>query len=202
MKRIVRLTESDLARIVKRVINEQRDSYFIDDESIYSQPSGYGGGVGYQTVRGTDVWLNNPGRKDWPSGNTSKAKQSALKLIKALGGIDISGGGAKLAQEVANDWKGFDLLTQNEFLKQWDKLTEGKKSWSMTGGNYLSWGTPFRELEDDYETGISSQMISDSIKKVNNYCKSYVDEKNTGKKVNNVVCDLFVTNDLRAPGWS
>ena len=36
MKRIVRLTESDLARIVKRVIREQEETWSDDDEMEYA----------------------------------------------------------------------------------------------------------------------------------------------------------------------
>ena len=210
MKKVVRLTESDLTRIIKRVIQEQgyvsdetiNRPYFIDEKSIYTPPSGYGGGNGYQTVRGTNVWLNNQGEKNWPIGDSQKAKNSVSKLIKAMGGIDISGVGANLAQEVANEWKGFDLVTQNEFLKQWYRQTKGKEDFSMSKGNVMPWGTPWDTLVDDNEESIANDMIKISIAKVKQYCKSYVDQKNRGQDSNNPVCDTFVTNDLRAPGWN
>ena len=35
------------------------DAYFIDNSSIFEPAYGYGGGNAFQTVRGTEVWLNN-----------------------------------------------------------------------------------------------------------------------------------------------
>jgi hypothetical protein len=190
-KRFYNLMESTMGD-AKPLLSEQINKpYFVDKESVYHPPSGYGGGNGLQTVRGTQVWLNNYAQEKWPSGDVEKAKASASKLVKALDGLDFTGSGAELAQEVANEWKSFNILTQNEFLRQWWGLVKGK-----------DWSSPWAELDNDNESSIASQMISDSIDKVKNYCKSYVDEKNNGKNTKNVVCDLFVTNDLRAPGWS
>jgi hypothetical protein len=199
MKKTIRLTEADLTRIVRRVIKEQgyisdrkiNRPYFIDDKSIIAPIDGYGGGIGYQTVRGTNVWLNNAGEISWPKGNVGLASNLANQLITAVSGLDATGKGAKIAKQVALEWGKLDLLTQNEFLKQWYNLTKDK-----------SWGSPWRALNDDYEDDIAGQMIDNSIAKVKQYCKSYVDQKNKGQDSNNPVCDTFVTNDLTAPGWN
>jgi hypothetical protein len=198
MGRIVRLTERDLTRLVKRIIREEQtnvndvDAYFIDESSIFEPAVGYGGGNAYQTVRGTEVWLNNDAQTSWPAGDAVKTKKAAQKLIKALSGLDISGSGAKLAQEVETEWKTYSLIDQNEFLRQWYKL----------GNKY----TPWQVLFDDYETDIASKMIDHSKTRVNTYCKAYADQKTKaargiGTSSKNVICDLFVTNDLTFPGW-
>ncbi len=107
-------------------------------------------------------------------------------------GLDLSGSGATMAQEVANEWKNYSLIDQNEFLRQWDKLEKSYTPWQM--------------LFDDYENDIAMQMIKSSVYKVENYCNPYADKKNLAQRgegtvSENVICDLFVTNDI--PGiWS
>ena len=192
MARIIRLTERDLTRLVKKIIREEQtnvndDYYFIDEKSIFEPAVGYGGGYWQVTLRGTEVWLNNEAQTSWPAGDAVKTKKAAQKLIKALSGLDISGSGAKLAQEVANEWKTYGLIDQNEFLRQWYKL-----------GNE---DTPWDVLFDDYETDIASQMIDHSIARVKTYCQPYADQKTkaargVGTSSKNVICDLFVTNNL------
>jgi hypothetical protein len=193
MGRIIRLTERDLTRLVKKIIREEQtnvndDYYFIDEKSIFEPEYGYGGGNAFQTVRGTEVWLNNAAQTSWPAGDAVKTKKAAQKLIKAISGLDITGSGAKLAQEVANEWKTYGLIDQNEFLKQWYKLE--KNSYS-----------PWDVLFDDYENDIASQMIDHSIARVKTYCQPYADQKTkaargVGTSSKNVICDLFVTNNL------
>ena len=92
-----------------------------------------------------------------------------------------------MAQEVANEWKTYGLIDQNEFLKQWYKL--GNKD------------TPWDVLFDDNEQEIASQMIDHSIARVKTYCQPYADQKTkaargVGTSSKNVICDLFVTNNL------
>ena len=193
MGRIIRLTERDLTRLVKKIIREEQtnvndDYYSIDEKSIYEPKMGYGGGYAFQTLRGTEVWLNNDAQTSWPAGDAVKTKKAAQKLIKAISGLDITGSGAKLAQEVANEWKTYGLIDQNEFLKQWYKLE--KNSYS-----------PWDVLFDDYENDIASQMIDHSIARVKTYCQPYADQKTkaargVGTSSKNVICDLFVTNNL------
>jgi len=210
MGRIIRLTEQDLARIVRRVIREEQtnvndDYYFIDEKSIFEPEYGYGGGNAYQTVRGTEVWLNNAAQTSWPAGDAVKTKKAAQKLIKALSGLDVSGSGAKLAQEVATEWKTYGLIDQNEFLRQWDMLAAKQGEYfKLSGGNTFKWGSPWEELWDDNEHDIASQMIDHSIARVKTYCQPYADQKTkaargVGTSSKNVICDLFVTNDLRSP---
>ena len=189
---IIRLTEQDLDRIVKRVIREEQtnvnvfDPYFIDNYSIYTSQ---GNGNTYWTVRGTQVWLNqNKAQTSWPAGDAVKTKKAAQKLVNATSGIDFSGSGAKLAQEVATEWKTYSLIDQNEFLRQWYKL--GNKD------------TPWDVLFDDYENDIASQMIDHSKKRVETYCQPYADQKTKagldigGTVPANVICDLFVVNKV------
>jgi hypothetical protein len=194
---IIRLTEQDLDRIVKRVIREEQtnvnvfDPYFIDNYSIYTSQ---GNGNTYWTTRGTQVWLNqNEAQTSWPAGDAVKTKKAAQKLVNATSGIDISGSGAKLAQEVATEWKTYSLIDQNEFLRQWYKL-----------GNHGYVSTqvynPWIVLLDDFENDIATQMINHSKESVKTYCQPYVDKKNkeakgTGKPSTStdVICDLFVT---------
>jgi hypothetical protein len=210
MGRIIRLTERDLTRIVRRVIREEQtnvndDYYFIDEKSIYEPQYGYGGGNAFQTVRGTEVWLNNAAQTSWPAGDAVKTKKAAQKLIKALSGLDISGSGAKLAQEVATEWKTYGLIDQNEFLRQWDVLAAKQGEYfNLSGGNMFKWMSPWEELFDDNEHDIASQMIDHSIARVKTYCQPYADQKTkaargVGTYSKNVICDLFVTNDLRSP---
>ena len=192
MGRIIRLTESDLTRLVRRIIREEQtnvndDYYSIDEKSIFEPAVGYGGGYWLVTLRGTEVWLNNKAQTSWPAGDAVKTKKAAYKLLNAISGLDITGSGAKLAQEVANEWKTYGLIDQNEFLKQWYKL-----------GNE---DTPWDVLFDDYETDIASQMIVHSIARVKTYCQPYADQKTkaargVGTSSKNVICDLFVTNNL------
>ena len=194
MGRIIRLTERDLTRLVKKIIREEQtnvndDYYSIDEKSIYEPKMGYGGGYAFQTLRGTEVWLNNDAQTSWPAGDAVKTKKAAQKLIKAISGLDITGSGAKLAQEVANEWKTYGLIDQNEFLKQWYKLE--KNSYS-----------PWDVLFDDYENDIASQMIDHSKKRVETYCQPYADQKTKagldigGTVPANVICDLFVVNKV------
>ena len=193
MGRIIRLTESDLTRLVRRIIREEQtnvnddDYYFIDEKSIFEPAYGYGGGYWLVTLRGTKVWLNNKAQTSWPAGDAVKTKKAAYKLLNAISGLDITGSGAKLAQEVANEWKTYSLIDQNEFLKQWYKL--GNKD------------TPWDVLFDDNEQEIASQMIDHSIARVKTYCQPYADQKTkaargVGTSSKNVICDLFVTNNL------
>jgi hypothetical protein len=192
MARIIRLTERDLTRLVKKIIREEQtnvndDYYSIDEKSIFEPAVGYGGGYWLVTLRGTEVWLNNEAQTSWPAGDAVKTKKAAQKLLKAISGLDITGSGAKLAQEVANEWKTYGLIDQNEFLRQWYKL-----------GNE---DTPWDVLFDDYETDIASQMIDHSIARVKTYCQPYADQKTkaargVGTSSKNVICDLFVTNNL------
>jgi len=193
MGRIIRLTERDLTRLVKKIIREEQtnvnadDLYSIDEKSIFEPAEGYGGGYAYQTLRGTQVWLNNKAQTSWPAGDVAKTKKAAYKLLNAISGLDITGSGAKLAQEVANEWKTYGLIDQNEFLRQWYKL----------GNKY----TPWNGLFDDYENDIASQMIDHSIARVKTYCEPYADQKTkaargVGTSSKNVICDLFVTNNL------
>ena len=192
MGRIIRLTESDLTRLVRRIIREEQtnvndDYYSIDEKSIFEPAVGYGGGYWLVTLRGTEVWLNNKAQTSWPAGDAVKTKKAAQKLLKAISGLDITGSGAKLAQEVANEWKTYGLIDQNEFLKQWYKL--GNKD------------TPWDVLFDDNEQEIASQMIDHSIARVKTYCQPYADQKTkaargVGTSSKNVICDLFVTNNL------
>ena len=193
MKRIVRLTENDLTRIVKRVLKEEqlttdnegngKRSFYIDNKIIYAPVYGYGGGVGYQTTTGRHVWLNNKGIGSWPAGDVNVAKKNVNQLVNAIDGLDITGTGAKNIKIVADNWKRFDLLTQNEFIKEWYK-SKGK-----------NWGTPWRAISDDNED-YGGKMIQDSIQKVRSYCKSYVDQKNMSDELNqpapNVICDIFI----------
>ena len=192
MARIIRLTERDLTRLVKKIIREEQtnvndDYYSIDEKSIFEPAVGYGGGYWLVTLRGTEVWLNNEAQTSWPAGDAVKTKKAAQKLLKAISGLDITGSGAKLAQEVANEWKTYGLIDQNEFLKQWYKL--GNKD------------TPWDVLFDDNEQEIASQMIDHSIARVKTYCQPYADQKTkaargVGTSSKNVICDLFVTNNL------
>ena len=192
MGRIIRLTESDLTRLVRRIIREEQtnvndDYYSIDEKSIFEPAVGYGGGYWLVTLRGTEVWLNNKAQTSWPAGDAVKTKKAAYKLLNAISGLDITGSGAKLAQEVANEWKTYGLIDQNEFLKQWYKL--GNKD------------TPWDVLFDDNEQEIASQMIDHSIARVKTYCQPYADQKTkaargVGTSSKNVICDLFVTNNL------
>ena len=192
MTRIIRLTESDLTRLVRRIIREEQtnvndDYYSIDEKSIFEPAVGYGGGYWLVTLRGTEVWLNNKAQTSWPAGDAVKTKKAAYKLLNAISGLDITGSGAKLAQEVANEWKTYGLIDQNEFLKQWYKL--GNKD------------TPWDVLFDDNEQEIASQMIDHSIARVKTYCQPYADQKTkaargVGTSSKNVICDLFVTNNL------
>ena len=192
MRRTVRLTESDLTRLVRRIIREEQtnvndDYYSIDEKSIFEPAHGYGGGYWLVTLRGTEVWLNNKAQTSWPAGDAVKTKKAAYKLLNAISGLDITGSGAKLAQEVANEWKTYGLIDQNEFLKQWYKL--GNKD------------TPWDVLFDDNEQEIASQMIDHSIARVKTYCQPYADQKTkaargVGTSSKNVICDLFVTNNL------
>jgi hypothetical protein len=192
MGRIIRLTERDLTRLVKRIIREEQtnvndDYYSIDEKSIFEPAYGYGGGYWLVTLRGTEVWLNNKAQTSWPAGDAVKTKKAAYKLLNAISGLDITGSGAKLAQEVANEWKTYGLIDQNEFLKQWYKL--GNKD------------TPWDVLFDDNEQEIASQMIDHSIARVKTYCQPYADQKTkaargVGTSSKNVICDLFVTNNL------
>jgi hypothetical protein len=209
MARIVRLTERDLTRLVKKIIREEQknvnaddDYYSIDEKSIFEPAYGYGGGYAYQTLRGTEVWLNNKAQTSWPAGDAVKTKKAAQKLIKALSGLDISGSGAKLAQEVANEWKTYGLIDQNEFLRQWYMLAAKQGEYfKLSGGNTFKWGSPWEELFDDNEQEIASQMIDHSIARVKTYCQPYADQqtkaaRGVGAYSKNVICDLFVTNNL------
>ena len=136
MGRIIRLTESDLTRLVRRIIREEQtnvndDYYSIDEKSIFEPAVGYGGGYWLVTLRGTEVWLNNKAQTSWPAGDAVKTKKAAYKLLNAISGLDITGSGAKLAQEVANEWKTYGLIDQNEFLKQWYKLGNKDTPWDV-----------------------------------------------------------------------
>ena len=116
MSRIIRLTERDLTRLVKKIIREEQnkvddvDAYFIDNSSIFEPAVGYGGGNAFQTVRGTEVWLNNDAQTSWPAGDGVKTKKAAYKLLNATSGLDLSGSGGKLDQEVGTEWKKYSLF--------------------------------------------------------------------------------------------
>jgi hypothetical protein len=93
--------------------------------------------------------------------------------------------------EVAKEWGNFNLKTQNEFLKEYTKLSKQ---------------TPWKDIFDDYENDIADAMIDRSIKKVHAYCDSYAIKKTQAYRNNttssfkpDVICDTFVTNDLRDP---
>ncbi len=186
MKKIVRLTESDLVRIVKRVISEDGDPMhnYVVTERIYAPVQGFGGGSGFQAPDGSPVWLNSGGFSKWPAGDWEKARKSVIKLIKAIDGLDITGSGAQKMLEVEKEWKGFDLKTQNEFLKQWNKFTKER-----------GWNTPWVEMDNDNESEISSRMIEDSENKVLRYCQPYADKINKTlgyKGPEGAICDSFI----------
>jgi hypothetical protein len=186
MKKIVRLTESDLVRIVKRVIKEAEEStsdinYYFNKNAVYAPVSGTFGGVGIQTAEGKPVWLNNTGFKDWPKGNEVQAKEVVDLLYNGVSGLDIAGEGLIKLKKARDEWKGCDLPTQNEVLKQWYIKTKSD-----------GWGSPWRALDDDYENEIANDMIGDSIKKAESFCRPYVDELNRGGSRGNTICDSFV----------
>ncbi len=196
MKKIVRLTESDLVRIVKRVLNEQSIgsgpahsvnskpksnnpvcSKFVDyapvtksnssrlgitDEpvfqysAVYLEPHSNGKFEG-KNLAGKKVWLNSRGFSDWKPGNTKLAYTAAKQLYDGVSGVDISGQGTKKILNVVKMWKSFDLFTQNDFLKEWYKLTKNIE-------------TPWEAIAGDYEQDLADKMIDDSKDKAQKYC--------------------------------
>ena len=144
------------------------ESYFVDKATVWTgrEGAGYGGGVMYETTRGKEVWLNSAGLDVFGKGNTTKAKAAAEKLEYGIEGIDITGAGEDAIKEVAKLWKGFDLNTQNEFLKEWTKLQTGVRS-------------PIFAIIDDYEDTDAYEMVADSLKKIENYCATYIKAMDT-----------------------
>jgi hypothetical protein len=143
-------------------------SYFVDKATVWTGRggAGYGGGVMFETTRGKEVWLNSLGLDVFGKGNTTKAKAAAEKLKYGIEGIDITGAGEDAIKEVAKLWKGFDLNTQNEFLKEWTKLQTGVRS-------------PIFAIIDDYEDTEAYEMVADSLKKIENYCATYITAMDT-----------------------
>jgi hypothetical protein len=128
--------------------------------AIYTEPMS-GGKLNAKDGGGNRVWLHSKGFLDWPAGNTKLAYTAAKKLYDGISGLDISGEGAKKIAEVAQMWKSFDILTQNEFLKQWYKLTQGSE-------------TPWEAIASDNEEKFRDMMVNDSTSKVKKYCPASV----------------------------
>ena len=129
--------------------------------AIYQEPMS-GGKLNATDGGGNKVWLQSKGFLDWPVGNTKLAYTAAKKLYDGISGLDISGEGAKKIAEVAQMGKSFDILTQNEFLKQWYKLTQGSE-------------TPWEAIASDNEEKFRDMMVNDSTSKVKKYCPASVD---------------------------
>lgn len=143
-------------------------SYFVDQATVWvgRERAGYGGGTMFQTTRGKEVWLNSLGLDVFGKGDTTKAKAAAKKLEYGIEGIDITGAGEDAIREVVKLWKGFDLNTQNEFLKEWTKLQTGVRS-------------PIFAIIDDYEEKEAYEMVADSLKKIEKYCATYITAMDT-----------------------
>jgi hypothetical protein len=158
-------------------------TYWIDKNTIYSPTSSVVGGEGYKTPDGKDVWLNKAGSKSWPKGSSSNAKTAVDSLYNGIIGSTAPGGDVNFIENAANMWTSFDLPTQNEFLKLWYVKTNGKNL-----------GTPWKALLDKKSGGVASKMIVDSKSKVNNFCKSYVNNLNlrNSQMGENPICDGFL----------
>jgi hypothetical protein len=126
------------------------------------------------------VWLNSEGFNSWPLGDANRAKISANKLANAIEGLDITGEGRKKMLEVEKEWKNFDLKTQNEFLKEWGKISTKK-----------GWNSFIPEIINDNENDIADRMITDSENKIKALCSPLTIKKSKGEKIG-PICDSFV----------
>ena len=132
------------------------DEKVLELSAIYLEPHS-GGKLEGKNLSGQKVWLNSKGFSDWQSGDSKLAITAAKELYSGISGLDISGQGAKKINNVAQMWRSFDIFTQNEFLKEWYRISQNTE-------------TPWEAIEGDNEGNLSKIMIKDSTNKVQKYC--------------------------------
>jgi hypothetical protein len=185
MKKIIRLTENDLTRLVKRVIEEQyAGERFRDSTMVFSNDGGWMGNIGKTSFKpnGRETLLSySCGDKSLPQGNTQVAKNIAQSFVNAIKGIDITGKGQDVILKNLQSMDKLSLQDWNQVFIEYCKLPKGWSSknlfddlsdevgWSWAKGN-----------TNEYEGMLPYQAST----KIESFCKNYADNRTYTDKFN------------------
>jgi hypothetical protein len=127
--KIVRLTETDLTRLVSKIINEQKPwagNHYRDSTYVSGNDGGWLGNLG-KSASLNDIAANrfgmSCGSKYLPQGNINVAKQLANSFAKAVKGIDIMQTGQNQIVKNIKSMQNMSLIDFNEVLKQYCVLS-------------------------------------------------------------------------------
>jgi hypothetical protein len=127
--KIVRLTETDLTRLVSKIINEQNPwagNHYRDSTYVTGNDGGWLGNLGKRAslndIAATRFGMSC-GSKYLPQGNINVAKQLANSFAKAVKGVDIMQTGQNQIVKNIKSMQNMSLIDFNEVLKQYCVLS-------------------------------------------------------------------------------
>ena len=184
MKKIVRLTETDLVRLVKRVMNEQwagdhyRDSTIVSDNGKWYGNLGKSAGLGSGKNR---VLSHSCGDKNLPAGNVQVANNIAKSFVNAIKGIDLTGKGQEVILKNLKTMETMSLPDWNQVLVEYCKLP---KSWSSKNlfsdlNDEVGWNWAKGNTQD-----LEYMLDNQAKNKIESYCKNYSSNKTFTDKFN------------------
>lgn len=166
MKKVVRLTEKDLTRIVKRVMNEQ----LAMGGQMIGAASDWG-------VNLTPHDIGSPTQKCKVKKNSSELVLELFKKLRSLKGQPDSGGSKiqSLIVRLSNSIKGLGM-DDTSFKKIINEITTPEEMGSILNGYYKKFGRNFyQDLSGEYTTGwdtiwgMVKKFATDKVKI--DYCK-------------------------------
>ena len=173
MKKIVRLTEQDLVKLVKRVINEADDKLdkLLDILSQYNLPKGKYAIFGsapllvsgmIDNINDLDVIVKP---KYWPFGEKDSHRTEEIEFFKSWPGFNIN----DLINNHTFNYKGFKFINPDKVLEYKKELKRDKDKdiWDLTEGQLIRLvKRVINESDDDDESKLISLLRSDDIDNV------------------------------------
>ena len=214
MKRIVRLTEQDLVRLVKRVINESDDKLdkLLDILSQYNLPKGKYAIFGsapllvsgmIDNINDLDVIVKP---KYWPFGEKDSYRTEEIEFFKSWPGFNVN----DLINNHSFNYKGFKFINPDKVLdyKKELKRDKDKDIWNLTEGQLIRLVKRVIN-EDDDESKLIDLLTSKDIDNVKLGLILYdsqdikVDSETLYKAKENVILDYCrKLGDSRIGSWA
>jgi len=199
MKRIVRLTEQDLVKLVKRVINESDDKLdkLLDILSQYNLPKGKYAIFGsapllvsgmIDNINDLDVIVKP---KYWPFGNKDSHRTKEIEFFKSWPGFNVN----DLINNHSFNYKGFKFINPDKVLdyKKELKRDKDKDIWNLTEGQLIRLVKRVINESDDDKTKLIDLLTSKDIDNVELGLILYYSQ---GIKVKKAVLDTAKINVL------